>query len=171
MSTATTPVKAQLNGATPDLPDEPAAIAVRDLHKAYGPAEALRGVSFDVRRGEIFALLGPNGAGKTTMIEILEGYRRRTSGEALVLGADPGRPARRWRERIGLVLQECELDPNLTVRETCGSSRASTRLRALSRRRSSSPGSRTSATRGWGGSRGASAAASTWLWASPATPS
>jgi len=118
MSSASTPVKAQLNGATPDIPDELAAIAVRDLHKAYGPAEALRGVSFDVRRGEIFALLGPNGAGKTTMIEILEGYRRRTSGEARVLGADPGRPARRWRERIGLVLQECELDPNLTVRET-----------------------------------------------------
>jgi ABC-2 type transport system ATP-binding protein len=118
MSSASAPVMASMNGATPDLSDELAAIAVRDLHKAYGRTEALRGVTFDVRRGEIFALLGPNGAGKTTMIEILEGYRRRTSGDAHVLGADPGRPARSWRERIGLVLQECELDPNLTVRET-----------------------------------------------------
>jgi ABC-2 type transport system ATP-binding protein len=78
----------------------------------------VRGVTFEVRRGEIFALLGPNGAGKTTLIEILEGYRKRTSGDALVLGSDPARPTRSWRERIGLVLQECELDPNLTVRET-----------------------------------------------------
>jgi ABC-2 type transport system ATP-binding protein len=78
----------------------------------------VRGVTFEVRRGEIFALLGPNGAGKTTLIEILEGYRKRTSGDALVLGSDPARPTRNWRERIGLVLQECELDPNLTVHET-----------------------------------------------------
>jgi ABC-2 type transport system ATP-binding protein len=78
----------------------------------------VRGVTFEVRRGEIFALLGPNGAGKTTLIEILEGYRKRTSGDALALGSDPARPTRNWRERIGLVLQECELDPNLTVRET-----------------------------------------------------
>ncbi len=118
MSSASISMKAAINGAAPDVPDEPAAIAVRDLHKAYGRSEALRGVTFDVRRGEIFALLGPNGAGKTTVIEILEGYRKRSSGDARVLGADPGRPARRWRERIGLVLQECELDPNLTVRET-----------------------------------------------------
>jgi ABC-2 type transport system ATP-binding protein len=93
-------------------------VAVRDLRKSYGDVDAIRGVSFAVRRGEIFALLGPNGAGKTTMIEILEGYRRRTAGEASVLGVDPGRPTRRWRERIGLVLQESELDPKLTVRET-----------------------------------------------------
>jgi ABC-2 type transport system ATP-binding protein len=94
------------------------AISVRDLRKAYGRAEAVRGVSFEVTRGEVFGLLGPNGAGKTTTIEILEGYRQRTAGEVEVLDADPGRPTRGWRERIGLVLQECELDPNLTVRET-----------------------------------------------------
>jgi ABC-2 type transport system ATP-binding protein len=80
--------------------------------------DAVRGVSFEVRRGEIFALLGPNGAGKTTTIEILEGYRKRTSGDVRVLGADPGRPTRSWREQIGLVLQERELDPHMTVRET-----------------------------------------------------
>ena len=118
MSSAFTPMKVTTNGAAPDLPDEAAAIAVRHLRKVYGRTEALRGVTLDVRRGEIFALLGPNGAGKTTLIEILEGYRRRSSGDASVLGGDPDRPTRSWRERIGLVLQECELDPNLTVRET-----------------------------------------------------
>jgi ABC-2 type transport system ATP-binding protein len=94
------------------------AVAVRDLRKSYGRNDAVRGVSFDVRGGEIFGLLGPNGAGKTTVIEILEGYRARTAGDATVLGSDPSHPTRAWRERIGLVLQECELDPNLTVRET-----------------------------------------------------
>ena len=92
--------------------------ALQELDTRSEATEALRGVTFEVRRGEIFALLGPNGAGKTTLIEILEGYRKRTSGDALVLGSDQARPTRSWRERIGLVLQECELDPNLTVHET-----------------------------------------------------
>jgi ABC-2 type transport system ATP-binding protein len=94
-----------------------AAIQVNDLRKSYGSNEAVRGISFEVAPGEVFGFLGPNGAGKTTTIEILEGYRDRTGGEVSVLGADPGRPTRAWRERIGLVLQECELDPALTVRE------------------------------------------------------
>jgi ABC-2 type transport system ATP-binding protein len=93
------------------------AISVEDLHMRYGKNEAVRGISFEVSRGEVFGFLGPNGAGKTTTIEILEGYRKRTGGEVSVLGTDPGRPTREWRERIGLVLQECELDPTLTVRE------------------------------------------------------
>ena len=93
------------------------AISVKDLHMRYGQNEAVRGISFDVASGEVFGFLGPNGAGKTTTIEILEGYRKRTEGDVLVLGTDPGRPTRAWRERIGLVLQECELDPTLTVRE------------------------------------------------------
>jgi ABC-2 type transport system ATP-binding protein len=71
-----------------------------------------------VRHGEIFGFLGPNGAGKTTTIEILEGYRSRDGGEVSVLGGDPANPTRAWRERIGLVLQECELNPLLTVQET-----------------------------------------------------
>jgi ABC-2 type transport system ATP-binding protein len=83
----------------------------------YGDNEAVRGITFEVASGEVFGFLGPNGAGKTTTIEILEGYRERTDGDALVLGTDPGHPTRAWRERIGLVLQECELDPALTVRE------------------------------------------------------
>ena len=93
---------------------------MRDLRKTYGGRDAVHGVSFDVAPGEVFGFLGPNGAGKTTTIEILEGYRARTAGDVRVLGVDPGKPTRRWRERIGLVLQECELDPNLTVRETVG---------------------------------------------------
>jgi ABC-2 type transport system ATP-binding protein len=93
------------------------AISVEDLQMAYGPNEAVRGISFEVAVGEVFGFLGPNGAGKTTTIEILEGYRKRTGGNVSVLGADPGRPTRQWRARIGLVLQECELDPTLTVRE------------------------------------------------------
>jgi ABC-2 type transport system ATP-binding protein len=94
------------------------AISVRGLRKSYGSNEAVRGIDFEVERGEVFGFLGPNGAGKTTTIEILEGYRERTGGEVTVLGSDPGAPTQEWRERIGLVLQECELDPLLTVRET-----------------------------------------------------
>jgi ABC-2 type transport system ATP-binding protein len=94
------------------------AIVVRGLHKSYGSTEVLRGIDFEVRTGEVFGFLGPNGAGKTTAIEILEGYRERSAGEVTVLGVDPGRPTREWRDRIGLVLQECELEPLMTVAET-----------------------------------------------------
>ena len=94
------------------------AIAVKDLHKAYGKTEALRGISFDVAAGEVFGLLGPNGAGKTTTVEILEGYRTRDDGTVEVLGFDPARAERGFRERIGVVLQSSELWSNLTVRET-----------------------------------------------------
>lgn len=94
------------------------AISARDLRKSYGSNEAVRGIDLEVAGGEVFGFLGTNGAGKTTTIEMLEGYRKRSGGEALVLGVDPGEPTREWRERIGLVLQECELDPMLTVEET-----------------------------------------------------
>jgi ABC-2 type transport system ATP-binding protein len=94
-----------------------AAIAVRGLRKSYGRHEAVRGIDFAVERGEVYGFLGPNGAGKTTTIEILEGYRQRSAGEVSVLGVDPARPTRAWRDRIGLVLQECELEPLLTVGE------------------------------------------------------
>jgi ABC-2 type transport system ATP-binding protein len=93
---------------------------VAGLCKSYGSAQAVRGVSFTVAAGEIFALLGPNGAGKTTTLEILEGFRRRDAGQAEVLGYDPGRRAsgRALREQIGLVLQDVAVEPYLTVRET-----------------------------------------------------
>ena len=93
-------------------------ISVSGLRKDYGEVEALRGVDLEVRAGEVFALLGPNGAGKTTTVEILEGYRERSGGEVEVLGEDPERAGRAWRERIGIVLQSCRLDPYLTVRES-----------------------------------------------------
>ncbi len=96
---------------------QPPAIVVQRLRKDYGRLRAVDGVSFEVRRGEIYALLGPNGAGKTTTVEILEGHRRRTSGSVQVLGSDPGTGGRRFRERIGIVLQSGGTDAELTVRE------------------------------------------------------
>ena len=96
----------------------PAAIAVADLSKSYGPIEAVRGVTFEVRQGEVFALLGPNGAGKTTIAEMLEGYREPTGGSAAVLGADPWKNDPAHKARLGIVLQSTSVDPFLTVRET-----------------------------------------------------
>src|SRR5690349_6265995 len=93
------------------------AIEVRDLRKSYGEVEAVRGVSFEVSRGEVFCLLGPNGAGKTTTVEILEGYRERTAGDALVLGMDPAHSERELRDRVGVVLQQSGVQTDLTVAE------------------------------------------------------
>jgi ABC-2 type transport system ATP-binding protein len=98
------------------LPDP--VISIKGLRMSYGSTEAVRGIDLEVERGEVFAFLGPNGAGKTTTVEILEGYRRRTGGEVSVLGEDPERAGRDWRERIGIVLQSGRLDPYLTVRES-----------------------------------------------------
>ena len=93
-------------------------ISVRGLHKSYGALEAVRGIDLDIAPRQIFAFLGPNGAGKTTTVEVLEGYRQRTSGEVSVLGADPERADHDWRQRIGIVLQESRMHPELTVRES-----------------------------------------------------
>ncbi|MBX9245115.1 ABC transporter ATP-binding protein [Actinotalea ferrariae] len=93
------------------------AVLVRDLHKHYGAKRAVDGLDLTVHPGEIFAVLGPNGAGKTTTIEILEGYRDRDRGEVAVLGVDPQRADRRWRSRIGIVLQSADDQAELTVRE------------------------------------------------------
>jgi len=96
----------------------PAAVTVKDLVKTYGEVEAVRGISFEIEQGEVFALLGPNGAGKTTTVEILEGFRGRTSGEVDVLGFDPSSRSRELRARIGVVLQQTGIDPFLTVAES-----------------------------------------------------
>src|SRR5512135_2293080 len=93
------------------------AIVVEGLRKDYGKVRAVDGVSFQVRRGEIYALLGPNGAGKTSTVEILEGHRRRSGGSVRVLGLDPGAGGRALRERVGIVLQSGGIDAELTVWE------------------------------------------------------
>jgi ABC-2 type transport system ATP-binding protein len=93
-------------------------VEVHDLRKSYGDVEAVRGISFHVDRGEVFAMLGPNGAGKTTTTEILEGYRPRSAGDVSVLGHDPAKRERSLKERVGIVLQSTGIDPFLTVTET-----------------------------------------------------
>src|SRR6266852_5082200 len=94
------------------------AVNVQDLRKSYGPVQAVRGISFTVAEGEVFALLGPNGAGKTTTVEILEGFRRRDGGSVAVLGFDPASGDRRLKDQMGIVLQTTGVDPYLTVAET-----------------------------------------------------
>jgi ABC-2 type transport system ATP-binding protein len=93
------------------------AVEVRDLRKSYADVEAVRGVSLEVARGEVFCLLGPNGAGKTTTVEILEGYRSRSGGQVQVLGVDPASDSRTLREQVGIVLQQCGVQHDLTVYE------------------------------------------------------
>jgi ABC-2 type transport system ATP-binding protein len=93
------------------------AVEVHGLRKAYGSLEAVSGVDLSVARGEVFGLLGPNGAGKTTIVEILEGQRARSGGEAHVLGFDPGLREPAFRDRIGIVPQEGGIESLLTVRE------------------------------------------------------
>ncbi|TNY34986.1 ABC transporter ATP-binding protein [Thermomonospora catenispora] len=93
-------------------------IEVAGLHQRYGEFEAVRGVSFDVREGELFALLGTNGAGKTTTMETIEGFRPAHAGTVRVLGRDPHRDRRAVRPHMGIMLQEGGLFPDLTVAET-----------------------------------------------------
>ena len=92
-------------------------ISVRGLVKRYDSHQAVAGIDLEVQHGEIFAFLGPNGAGKTTTVEILEGFRQRTAGEVSVLGQDPATADGEWRDRVGVVLQESEPEPGLSVRE------------------------------------------------------
>ena len=98
--------------------DGETAIQVVGLTKAYGQLRAVDGLDLQVERGQCVALLGPNGAGKTTTTEILEGYRHRDTGDVHVLGVDPAKADRRWRTRVGIVLQQVGDLSELTVRES-----------------------------------------------------
>lgn len=98
-----------------DMPET--SISVRGLHKSYGDFEAVRGIDFEVGKGEVFGLLGPNGAGKTTTVEIMEGLRPRTSGDVTVLGYDPGVDAMDLKQRIGVCLQATNLPEKMKVHE------------------------------------------------------
>jgi ABC-2 type transport system ATP-binding protein len=95
------------------------AVSVEHLSKSYGDTVAVRDVSFEVQKGEVFALLGPNGAGKTTTVEILEGFRDRSGGRVHTLGVDPAdHSTQRWlRTRIGVILQELAVEPYYSVRQ------------------------------------------------------
>jgi ABC-2 type transport system ATP-binding protein len=93
------------------------AIYVRGLRKSYGNFEAVKGIDFEVRPGEVFGLLGPNGAGKTSTVEILEGLRPRSAGEVTVLDFDPDRQKKQLKDRIGACLQATNLPDKITVRE------------------------------------------------------
>jgi ABC-2 type transport system ATP-binding protein len=108
---------AQHRGAATEESKADPVISIRGLRKRYGDHEAVRGIDLEIRRGEIFAFLGPNGAGKTTTVEIMEGFRHASGGEIEVLGTNPWKASSHWRERIGIVLQESDAEPGLTVRE------------------------------------------------------
>jgi ABC-2 type transport system ATP-binding protein len=112
MTTITTPAVPPATDLSSDT-----VVEVRDLRRTYGTTEVLRGVSFEVRRGELFGLLGTNGAGKTTTVEILQGLRRAGGGSATVLGLDPQTAGDRLRRRIGSQLQDAALPDRLRVGE------------------------------------------------------
>src|SRR4051812_1235199 len=95
----------------------PPVIVARGLRKSYAGRAVVDDVDLAIERGECFALLGPNGAGKTTPVEILEGFRRRDSGDVEILGVDPARGDRAWRARVGVVGQTIGAPLDLTVRE------------------------------------------------------
>lgn len=92
-------------------------ISVQNLRKSYGSVEAVRGIDFEIRAGEVFGLLGPNGAGKTSTVEILEGLRPRSSGVVSVLGFDPDKQTQQLKDRIGVCLQATNMPDKIRVRE------------------------------------------------------
>ncbi len=92
-------------------------VQVDSLHKRYGAVEALRGISLQIRKGEVFGLLGPNGAGKTTTIEILEGLRQPDEGTVSVCGLDPTREPQELKQLIGAQLQSTVLPDKVRVEE------------------------------------------------------
>ncbi|HWR49562.1 MAG TPA: ABC transporter ATP-binding protein [Bryobacteraceae bacterium] len=102
------------------MPGGELAVSVRGLQKRYAAFEAVKGIDFEVGKGEVFGLLGPNGAGKTTTVEILEGLRTRSAGEVKVLGFDPATDRNSLKDRIGVALQSTNLPDKITVGEALG---------------------------------------------------
>ena len=92
-------------------------VKIKDLKKNYGQVQALKGISFEVKRGEVFTLIGPNGAGKTTALEIIEGLRKKDSGEIEVFGLNVEKELSKIKPRIGVQLQHGALYEHLTARE------------------------------------------------------
>jgi ABC-2 type transport system ATP-binding protein len=95
----------------------PPVVAVENIRKSYGKTVAVSDISFEVQQGEIFGLIGPNGAGKTTTMECVEGLRAPDRGTIVVLGLDPVRDVYRLQDRIGVQLQEAQLQKRIKVRE------------------------------------------------------
>ena len=119
------------------------AIEVTGLRKQYGDKAAVDGLDLSIGQGEVFALLGPNGAGKSTTVEILEGFRQRSGGDVAVLGHDPAKPVREWRERLGIMLQTTSDQLALTPREAI--TQASSMMTAVPEASSLAPGASPSA--------------------------
>ncbi len=92
-------------------------VVATDVKKSYDDFEAVRGVSFEIKKGECFGLLGPNGAGKSTLIGMIYGTHKRNSGSMTVFGLDPDTHAREIKRKLGVVTQQNALDDGLTVRE------------------------------------------------------
>lgn len=97
--------------------NNPPLVSAENLHKRYGDVQALRGISFEIKKGEVFGLLGPNGAGKTTTIEILVGLRQPDEGSVRVCGLDPARESDELKQRIGAALQATVLQDKMSVEE------------------------------------------------------
>ena len=95
-------------------------VSVEQLQKTYGALQALKGISFSLEQGEIFALLGPNGAGKSTCVEILEGHRKASAGSVAVLGQNPADHDLKMKDRIGIVSQSGISDTPFTPKELLG---------------------------------------------------
>jgi ABC-2 type transport system ATP-binding protein len=99
---------------------QPPVIEVSGLSKSYGSTRAIDAATFEVRQGEIFGLIGPNGAGKTTTMECIEGLRAPDAGRLSVLGLNPLKDGKALQNRIGVQLQEAQLQKRITVKEAIG---------------------------------------------------
>ena len=94
-------------------------VSVRNLTKSFANRVVVDDLSFDVRKGEVFALLGHNGAGKSTTIDLILGLKAPEAGSARILGMDAAKNRKQVFERVGVQLQNTQYQPNITVEEAC----------------------------------------------------